>query len=192
MGSSLVLGGVRSGKSRLAEQLARESGLPVTYVATATASDAEMSARIAAHRQRRPAEWGLIEEPLALPAVLETQCAPGHCVLVECLTLWLANLLWAEEDGRLEAELAALDALLPRLPGPVIFVGNEVNMGVIPVDDVARRYGDLAGSLHQRIAAQAERVVLTVAGLPLVLKGPPLIGADAGYPRSPRPLSGFI
>jgi adenosylcobinamide kinase/adenosylcobinamide-phosphate guanylyltransferase len=171
---TLILGGVRSGKSRLAEQLARDSGRPVTYVATATASDEEMQVRIAAHRQRRPADWALIEEPLALPAVLESTCTAAQCVLVECLTLWLANLLWADEPGRLEAELAALDALLPRLPGQVIFVGNEVNMGVIPVNDLARRYGDLAGSLHQRIAAQAQQVVLTVAGLPLVLKGPAL------------------
>ncbi|MEA1052740.1 bifunctional adenosylcobinamide kinase/adenosylcobinamide-phosphate guanylyltransferase [Lamprobacter modestohalophilus] len=170
----LILGGVRSGKSRLAERLARESGLPVTYLATATASDGEMRERIAAHRQRRPANWALIEEPLALPAALASSCTAGHCVLVECLTLWLANLLWAEEPERLDAELAALDALLPRLPGQVIFVGNEVNMGVIPVNDLARRYGDLAGSLHQRIAAQADQVVLTVAGLPLVLKGPAL------------------
>ncbi len=133
-----------------------------------------MQARIAAHRQRRPASWRLIEEPLALPAVLESTCSADQCVLVECLTLWLANLLWAEEPGRLEAELAALDALLPGLPGQVIFVGNEVNMGVIPVNELARRYGDLAGSLHQRIAAEAAQVVLTVAGLPLVLKGPAL------------------
>jgi adenosylcobinamide kinase/adenosylcobinamide-phosphate guanylyltransferase len=175
-GRTLILGGVRSGKSRLAERLARDSGLPVTYVATATAGDQEMEARIAAHRQRRPADWGLIEEPLALAAVLESCCGPGRCVLVECLTLWLANLLWAEEAGRLQRELDALDALLPALPGQVIFVGNEVNMGVIPVNELARRYGDLAGSLHQRIAAQAQRVVLTVAGLPLVLKGPPLAG----------------
>ncbi len=170
----LILGGVRSGKSRLAERLAQDSALPVTYVATARASDDEMRARIDAHRQRRPAHWALIEEPLALPAVLEAACTSGRCVLVECLTLWLANLLWAEEDGRLETELAALDALLPRLQGQVIFVGNEVNMGVIPVNDLARRYGDLAGNLHQRIAAQAEQVVLTLAGLPLVLKGAPL------------------
>jgi adenosylcobinamide kinase/adenosylcobinamide-phosphate guanylyltransferase len=171
---TLILGGVRSGKSRLAERLARESGLPVTYVATATASDEEMQARIAAHRQRRPADWELVEEPLALPAVLASRCRPGQCVLVECLTLWLANLLWAEEVGRLDRELAALDHLLPALPGQVLFVGNEVSMGVIPANELARRYGDLAGSLHQRIAAQAQRVVLTVAGLPLVLKGPPL------------------
>jgi len=171
---SLILGGVRSGKSRLAEQLARASGLPVTYLATATASDGEMRERIAAHQARRPSDWRLIEEPLALPKVLASECQAGRCVLVECLTLWLANLLWTDEPGRLDAELAALDALLPKLAGTIIFVGNEVSLGVIPVNDLARRYGDLAGSLHQRIAAEAEQVVLTVAGLPLVLKGPPL------------------
>ncbi|NEX17014.1 MAG: bifunctional adenosylcobinamide kinase/adenosylcobinamide-phosphate guanylyltransferase [Halochromatium sp.] len=171
---SLILGGVRSGKSRLAEQLARACGQPVTYVATATASDGEMRERIAQHQARRPSDWALIEEPLALPEVLASVCREGHVVLVECLTLWLANLLWADDPGRLDAELAALDALLPGFTGTLIFVGNEVNMGVIPVNDLARRYGDLAGSLHQRIAAQAEQVVLTVAGLPLVLKGPPL------------------
>lgn len=171
---SLILGGVRSGKSRLAEQLAQAAGLPVTYVATATPSDGEMRQRIAAHQARRPAHWRLIEEPLALPATLASVCEEGRCVLVECLTLWLANLLWADDPDRLESELAALDALLPQLPGRVIFVGNEVNMGVIPVNELARRYGDLAGSLHQRIAARSEQVVLTVAGLPLVLKGAPL------------------
>jgi adenosylcobinamide kinase/adenosylcobinamide-phosphate guanylyltransferase len=173
-GCSLILGGVRSGKSRLAEQLAHASGLAVTYVATATASDDEMRARIATHQQRRPASWRLIEEPLALAEVLEQQANPRRCLLVECLTLWLANLLWSDDPGRLERELAALDAVLPRVSGQVIFVSNEVNMGVIPVNALARRYGDLAGSLHQRIAAQARRVVLMVAGLPLVLKGPPL------------------
>jgi adenosylcobinamide kinase/adenosylcobinamide-phosphate guanylyltransferase len=178
-GCTLILGGVRSGKSRLAERLARESGLAVTYIATATASDDEMQARIEAHQARRPAEWDLVEEPLALPAALESCCRPGRCVLVECLTLWLANLLWSDHAGRLERELDALDSLLPALPGQVIFVGNEVSMGVIPVNELARRYGDLAGSLHQRIAAQAQRVLLTVAGLPLVLKGPPLSGSDA-------------
>jgi adenosylcobinamide kinase/adenosylcobinamide-phosphate guanylyltransferase len=177
---TLILGGVRSGKSRLAERLARESALPVTYVATATGSDDEMQARIAAHRARRPPDWALVEEPLALADVLNTHARSGHCVLVECLTLWLANLLWADEPSRLERELDALRALLPRLGGPVIFVGNEVNMGVIPVNALARRYGDLAGSLHQQIAAEAERVVLTVAGLPLVLKGPGLDAEGSG------------
>lgn len=178
-GCTLILGGVRSGKSRLAERLARESGLAVTYIATATASDDEMRARIQAHQKRRPTAWDLVEEPQALPAALESCCRPGRCVLVECLTLWLANLLWVDEAGRLQRELDALDALLPVLPGQVIFVGNEVSMGVIPANNLARRYGDLAGSLHQRIAAQAQRVVLTVAGLPLALKGAPLADAES-------------
>lgn len=180
---TLILGGVRSGKSRLAERLAHQSGRAVTYIATATAGDEEMRARITAHQQRRPTQWRLVEEPLALAEVLATHAAPERCLLVECLTLWLSNLLWTEDQAQLERELAAFDAVLPDLPGSLIFVGNEVNMGVIPVNALARRYCDLAGSLHQRIAAQAGRVVLTVAGLPMVLKGGalgPTVGPDAG------------
>jgi adenosylcobinamide kinase/adenosylcobinamide-phosphate guanylyltransferase len=168
---TLILGGVRSGKSRLAERLARESGLAVTYVATATPSDDEMAARIAAHRARRPAHWQLVEEPLRLAATLERACAPERCVLVECLTLWLANLIWQPDPAVMDRELAALDELLPRLPGQLIFVGNEVNMGVIAIDALTRRYCDRAGELHQRLGAICDRVVLTVAGLPLVVKG---------------------
>lgn len=175
----LILGGVRSGKSRLAERLARDWERdcargrpgPVTYIATATPSDDEMRARIDAHRARRPPEWALVEEPVALARVLAAAAGPGRCVLVECLTLWLANLIWHPDPAVPEAELAALDALLPRLEGRVVFVGNEVNMGVIAMDAVTRRYCDLAGMLHQRLAARCERVALTVAGLPLMLKG---------------------
>ncbi|TVQ92934.1 MAG: bifunctional adenosylcobinamide kinase/adenosylcobinamide-phosphate guanylyltransferase [Chromatiaceae bacterium] len=173
-GRVLVLGGVRSGKSRLAERLALASGRPVTYLATATADDAEMAARIATHRNHRPPDWALVEEPLALAAALEQACAPGHCVLVECLTLWLTNLLCQPDPARLAAEIDAFEALLPRLPGQVILVGNEVGLGVVPLDALTRRYCDLAGALHQRLAAGCERVVLTVAGIPLMLKGPPL------------------
>jgi adenosylcobinamide kinase/adenosylcobinamide-phosphate guanylyltransferase len=173
--SILILGGVRSGKSRLAERLARETALPVTYLATATiGEDAEMRARVQAHRERRPPEWGLVEEPLHLAAALRQTTAPGRCVLVECLTLWLANLLWADDERLLQQELSALHARLPELPGPVIFVGNETNQGIIPMDALARRYCDLAGELHQRIAQASERVLLCVAGLPLALKGPSL------------------
>ncbi|EIC21105.1 bifunctional adenosylcobinamide kinase/adenosylcobinamide-phosphate guanylyltransferase [Thiorhodovibrio frisius] len=173
----LILGGVRSGKSRLAERLARASGWPVTYLATATpGEDAEMRARVKAHRDRRPADWALIEEPLHLAAALRAASAPERSVLVECLTLWLANLLWAEDEPLLQRELADLRALLPSLPGQVIFVGNETNQGIIPVDALARRYCDLAGELHQDIARQCQRALLCVAGLPLVLKGPPLAG----------------
>ncbi len=172
---TLILGGVRSGKSRLAERLARASGRAVTYVATANAGDdAELQARIATHRARRPADWQLVEEPLALATTLEQVCAPDHCVLVECLTLWLANLIWHPDTQRLEHELNALDACLPRLPGQLILVGNEVNLGVIPADATTRAYCDRSGELHQRLAAVCDRVVLTVAGLPLVVKGSPV------------------
>ncbi|NBC13501.1 MAG: bifunctional adenosylcobinamide kinase/adenosylcobinamide-phosphate guanylyltransferase [Gammaproteobacteria bacterium] len=173
---TLILGGVRSGKSRLAERLARESGLAVTYIATANASDEEMVARIAAHRERRPPDWRLVEEPLALADSLRREAADGRCVLVECLTLWLSNLLWADDEALLTRELAALPELLPDLPGRLIFVGNETNLGVIPMNALARRYCDLAGVLHQQLAARCQAVYFTAAGLPLALKGPPLQG----------------
>lgn len=181
----LILGGVRSGKSRLAERLALESGWPVTYLATATTGqDAEMQARVQAHRARRPREWTLVEEPLRLTRALGAAAGPERCVLVECLTLWLANLLWAEDEPLLQDELAGIRALLPELPGRVIFVSNETNQGVIPVDALARRYCDLAGELHQDLARQCERVLLCVAGLPLVVKGPAAPRpAVAGAPR---------
>jgi adenosylcobinamide kinase/adenosylcobinamide-phosphate guanylyltransferase len=171
---TLILGGVRSGKSRLAERLARESAMPVTYVATALAGDDEMAARIAAHQARRPAEWLLVEEPLRLAEVLEGACAEGRCVIVECLTLWMTNLLCADDAALLDAELGRFHAALPGLRGEVLFVANEVSMGVIPADALTRRYCDIAGALHQTLAARCERVVLTVAGLPLVVKGIPL------------------
>lgn len=169
----LILGGVRSGKSRLAERLARASAGSVCYLATATAGDdAEMQARIQRHRDRRPAVWGLVEEPLHLAEALRAASGPQCAVIVECLTLWLANLLWAEDESLLQSELGALRALLPELRGRVVFVANETNLGVIPVDAIARRYCDLAGELHQDVAAACDRVMLCVAGLPLALKGP--------------------
>jgi adenosylcobinamide kinase/adenosylcobinamide-phosphate guanylyltransferase len=172
---TLVLGGVRSGKSRLAERLAAGSGLEVVYVATAQpGDDTEMQARISTHRARRPAGWQLIEEPLALAKTLQATCAIRRCVLVDCLTLWLANLMWSPEPERLLTELDAFHAILPNLPGQLVLVSNEVNLGFMPMDAQARRYGDLAGELHQRLAAACDRVVFTVAGLPLVLKGPGL------------------
>lgn len=171
---TLILGGVRSGKSRLAERLAAASGAPVTYLATATAQDEEMRARIAAHRSRRPADCQLIEEPLHLAAVLQDQAASGRCLLVDCLTLWLTNLLLAPDPTALERESDALLELLPTLPGTLILVGNETGMGVVPADALSRRYCDVAGRLHQDLAQHCERVVLTVAGLPHILKGDPL------------------
>lgn len=167
----LILGGVRSGKSRLAEQHAQASGLPVTYIATATAQDDEMQARIAHHQAQRPDHWQLVEEPLALAAALQRHAAENRCVLVDCLTLWLTNLLCAEDETRLRSEVAALLEALPKLPGQIILVSNETGMGVVPLGELTRRYCDEAGRLHQAVAQCCERVILTVAGLPLQLKG---------------------
>lgn len=171
---TLILGGVRSGKSRLAEQLARTSGLPVIYIATACALDEEMRARIAAHRARRPSEWRVIEEPLRLANVLADVADNGRCILVECLTLWLTQLLLSSDRRSLEREREALLSVFPRLSGHVILVGNESNMGIAPLGELTRRYCDEAGLLHQRLALLCDRVALTVAGLPLMVKGEPL------------------
>jgi len=167
----LILGGVRSGKSRLAEQHALASGFPVTYIATATADDDEMRKRIAHHQAQRPAQWQLVEEPLALAATLQRHAAENHCLLVDCLTLWLTNLLCVEDDQRLQTEVAALLNILPTLPGHIILVSNETGMGVVPLGELTRRYCDEAGRLHQALAATCNQVILTVAGLPLTLKG---------------------
>lgn len=168
---TLILGGVRSGKSRLAEQLATESNLPVHYIATATAEDEEMQKRIASHQKHRPDHWQVIEEPLRLASVLDEQAASGRCVLVDCLTLWLSNLLLAEDETVFERERTDLLKVLPTLPGKIIMVSNETNMGVIPMGELSRRYCDEAGRLHQELAQVCDQVILTVAGLPHILKG---------------------
>lgn len=170
----LILGGVRSGKSRLAEEHALASGLAVTLIATATADDEEMRSRILHHQQRRPAAWVLVEEPLALAAVLRAHAAPERCLLVDCLTLWLTNLLCGADPQRLESERDALLDVLPELPGQIILVGNETSMGIVPHGELTRRFCDESGRLHQELARRCDRVVLTVAGLPHILKGKPL------------------
>ena len=170
----LILGGARSGKSRLAERLATQSGLAVTYIATSQALDGEMSARIQHHRQRRPADWGLVEEPLELARALRDNAAPGRCLLVDCLTLWLTNLLMLDDDTRLAMQRDAFLEALVELPGRIILVSNETGLGVVPLGELTRRYVDEAGWLHQAVAERAERVVFTVAGLPMLLKGEPL------------------
>tara|TARA_R110000822_G_scaffold43774_3_gene117979 strand:+ start:7347 stop:7868 length:522 start_codon:yes stop_codon:yes gene_type:complete len=167
----LILGGARSGKSRMAEQLAVASGLAVTYIATSQALDGEMSTRIAEHQRRRPAQWGLIEEPLALAAVLRREAAAGRCLLVDCLTLWLTNLLLCEDQTRLARERDALLDCLDTLPGRVILVSNETGLGVVPMGELSRRYVDLAGWLHQEVAQRCQRVLFCIAGLPMALKG---------------------
>lgn len=178
----LILGGARSGKSALAERRASESGLTVTYLATAHAGDGEMARRIAHHQQRRPAHWGLVEEPLHLAAALRAHAAEGRCVLVDCLTLWLSNLLFTGRAGQqaeageapdcplLAEQISALIETLPSLPGQVILVSNEVGLGIIPLGAVTRLYVDEAGRLNQRVAAVADRVDFVAAGLPLRLK----------------------
>ncbi len=168
----LILGGVRSGKSRLAEQFAQASGLPVTYIATATAQDDDaMQRRIRHHQAGRPAEWGLIEAPYSLAATLEKAADVDHCLLVDCLTLWLTNLLLLNDDARLKSELQALQELLPTLPGEILLVSNETGMGIVPMGELSRRFCDEAGWLHQQLAQICDQVILTVAGLPHILKG---------------------
>lgn len=168
---TLILGGVRSGKSRLAESLAQQSALPVCYIATATAGDGEMCRRIESHRARRLADWTVIEEPLALAAALQKHSARGRCLVVDCLTLWLTNLLTASNESQFTHERDALAQTLPTLPGMIILVSNETGLGVMPLGELTRRFLDEAGHLHQTLAQACDRVVLTVAGLPIYLKG---------------------
>ncbi|WP_312956040.1 bifunctional adenosylcobinamide kinase/adenosylcobinamide-phosphate guanylyltransferase [Pseudomonas songnenensis] len=167
----LILGGARSGKSRFAERLAAESGLSVTYIATSQALDGEMTERIAHHRERRPAHWALVEEPLQLARVLREQAAVERCLLIDCLTLWLTNLLMLDDPARLAEERDALLECLDGLPGRVLLVSNETGLGVVPLGELTRRYVDEAGWLHQAVAERAQRVTFMVAGLPMTLKG---------------------
>ena len=180
----LIVGGARSGKSTWAERRALESGLPVTYIATAQALDGEMTHRIALHRARRPASWGLVEAPLELPAAIRAQAASGTFLLVDCLTLWLSNLLFAgQAASQAEAgeaidcplfreQTTALIDTLPQLPGHVILVSNEVGWGIVPMHPVSRLFADEQGRLNQRVAAVCDQVTLVAAGLPVTLKAP--------------------
>jgi adenosylcobinamide kinase / adenosylcobinamide-phosphate guanylyltransferase len=167
---TLVLGGVRSGKSRYAASLARNAARPITLIATGAAGDEEMAARIAVHRANRPAHWSVVEEPRRLASALVRAANADSVVIVDCLTLWLTNLLCHADTGLLETEVESLLKALPELPGSQIFVGNEVGFGIMPINDLARRFGDAAGVLHQRLAAVCDRVVLMIAGLPLTVK----------------------
>lgn len=167
----LILGGVRSGKSRLAEQHATAFGLQVVYVATAQVRDEEMQRRVAEHQARRPGSWQLVEAGQDLAGVLQREATEQRCVLVDCVTLWLTQLLCDASETELRRETAALLKALPGLPGHIILVSNETNMGIVPMGELSRRYCDEAGRLHQQLAQLCERVTLTVAGLPLAVKG---------------------
>ena len=166
-GVELILGGARSGKSRLAEARARESGHRLIYIATATAGDDEMAARIGHHRARRGPEWQTVESPLDLADTLDTLARPDRCLVVDCLTLWLSNCL---HHQRWPAERDALLKAVGRLPGRVILVSNEVGSGLVPLGELSRHFADESGWLHQQLAQVARRVTLVVAGLSLELK----------------------
>lgn len=165
---TLVLGGARSGKSRHAEALVESQAGNCVYLATAQAGDAEMAERIRHHRDRRGPRWQTIEEPLDLAGALKSAARPQATVLVDCLTLWLSNLMGAERPVAEETE--RLVATLPDLAGPVVFVSNEVGQGIVPDNALARTFVDHAGRLHQAVAEAAQSVLLLVAGQALVLK----------------------
>ncbi|MEX0760422.1 MAG: bifunctional adenosylcobinamide kinase/adenosylcobinamide-phosphate guanylyltransferase [Tistlia sp.] len=176
---TLVLGGARSGKSAHAEALVEGAAGACFYLATAEAGDAEMAERIAAHRARRGGRWRTLEEPLDLagaltrgvPSEAGREPEPVGAILVDCLTLWLANLLGAGRDPA--AETRRLLEALPGVAAPVVFVSNEVGLGIVPTSALGRRFRDEAGRLNQAVAAAADRVVFVAAGLPLVLKSTP-------------------
>ncbi|HJV00695.1 MAG TPA: bifunctional adenosylcobinamide kinase/adenosylcobinamide-phosphate guanylyltransferase [Burkholderiaceae bacterium] len=184
MTRTLVLGGARSGKSGFAEKLAIATGKELVYIATAQAGDGEMASRIAHHRSQRDHRWITVEEPLALAEALSHWCAPQRVVLVDCLTLWLSNLLFSDGDAgpddedialppRFHAERAALLQALADCGGDVLLVSNEVGMGIIPMGAISRCFMDEAGRLNQAVAAVCDRAIFVAAGLPLYLKGAP-------------------
>jgi adenosylcobinamide kinase / adenosylcobinamide-phosphate guanylyltransferase len=171
---TLTLGGARSGKSAYAqaqaEQLAAVTGGALVMIATGQAFDAEMAARIEEHRRARRKIWQTVEAPLDLAGALSA-LQPGEIAVVDCLTLWLSNLMLAEQN--IEAAVTALLDLLTGIRAPLWLVSNEVGLGIVPENALARRFRDEAGRLHQRLASLADHVVLTVAGLPMVVKAPP-------------------
>ena len=167
----LVLGGARSGKSRYAQQIAEQHWRRPVFLATAEITDDEMAARIAQHRAARGARWQCIEEPLDLAGALARAAAQGDGVLVECLTVWLGNVLVKEGARGVEARQNALLETLRRRHGDVILVSNEVGLGIVPEYPLGRQFRDLAGWLNQAVAADADAVVFIAAGLPLMLKG---------------------
>ncbi len=166
--SLLVLGGARSGKSRYAQTLVEQSGKTHVFIATAQPGDGEMAARIAAHKDERGAHWRTVEAPLLLDAALRQVAAPDTIVLVDCLTLWLSNLMFASCD--VVSESLRLTETIRSLPGPAVFVSNEVGTGIVPDNRLAREFRDAQGRLNQITAAVCDMVVFVAAGLPLTLK----------------------
>lgn len=167
--ATLILGGARSGKSSFAERLSRESGFERHYVATGQAFDDEMAQRIARHREDRGAGWTTHEAPVELVTCLEKVGSDDRVVLVDCLTLWVSNLMMAGED--VEQASAELLQHIEKHRGRYLFVSNEVGLGIVPDNSMAREFRDHAGRLHQQVAAVADEVYLVAAGLPLKMKG---------------------
>ncbi|BBB29779.1 bifunctional adenosylcobinamide kinase/adenosylcobinamide-phosphate guanylyltransferase [Neptunomonas japonica] len=163
-----IIGGARSGKSSYAENLAGNSGAEVIYIATAQAYDDEMQERIQQHKHQRPSQWDTFEEPIEIGNVINDKSSPTNCLLIDCLTLWVTNLL-CENKNMADYKQQLVDAL-SNVKGDVILVSNETGMGVVPMGELTRRYCDEAGWLHQEIAALADQVVLMVAGIPVVIK----------------------
>ena len=165
---TLVLGGVRSGKSRFGEQLVLGSGLKPIYLATGRVTDEEMHERIAAHQQRRSSDWETVEEPLALTDALRQSSQKGRVILVDCLSFWVTNLMMAKAD--VMKECAELKAFLSSSTTPIVLVSNETGLGILPENKMAREFGDLAGLVNQEIAAVCDTVYFVAAGLPITLK----------------------
>ena len=167
----LILGGARSGKSRLAEQVAQQLAQPVVYVATAQALDGEMQARIQHHQQQRPEDWRLCEEPIYLAEQLLKLDRPNQTILVDCLTLWMSNLLMHTDPGLQVQECQKLLDVVGSLQSELILVSNETGLGVVPMGQISRRFVDETGRLHQQLGQIATKVVFCVAGFPMILKG---------------------
>ncbi len=169
----LILGGARSGKSRLAEQIAQDSKLKVTYVATAQVWDDEMQDRIEHHQAQRPKEWHLVEEPLYLADLLKSIDNENYAeqvILVDCLTLWMSNLLMHEDQNVQWTECQKLLNVLPTLKSEIILVSNETGLGIVPMGEITRKFVDESGRLHQQLGQIADNVVFCVAGFPMTLK----------------------
>ena len=172
MSITLVIGGARSGKSKYAEELTAKNGLPVAYIATATALDSEMEARIQHHQARRPASWVLHECSLDLAKLLRTETQKEQTILVDCLTLWLNNQLHENPQQNFSLLFSELIDSLNNSKAQIIFVANEVGLGIIPLGEITRQFVDEAGRLNQQLAQVANQVIFMVAGLPLALKPP--------------------
>ncbi len=171
----LILGGARSGKSNYAEKLATATGLPVTYIATAQVYDDEFKSRVQHHKDRRPTSWALVEEPHHLTEALARLAAPNQCVIVDCLTLWLAQWICTDcnppKNSSWQNERDAFLKLLPNLSGTIILVSNEVGMGIVPLGEINRQFQDEQGRLNQAVANIVDKVSFIAAGLPVNLKG---------------------